>query len=1233
MPTDDYQLSIEGIKSFIRKEKDNFIYSINGNFRYNNADNKQYIEGKGENSEWMAMRTYCIPPYKNDYGNDFDDYYQVVRKNLEFIFDGLERMRETANTAVITKEISDACYIADNILTFISAQKARIGLGFENNWADIHSITEVFTDAAEAGKEKTIEVTTGSGDDNSYNRFIARFKDLFDLAGDYFAIDRPAWDATMKKINKKLNEDDNFSKSSVKKVVKEMDTGKNLGTTDFNPEVLKYGLKMLVFYKKEIVLNTISAEIMYGFMLRGLTLIENVKNLALTPRSLDRVLRGFLNILVAPEVGSKVKEMINDSGETIIETIKNGEVPDFSENLEISSSVIDDIFHETIKNHNLVDKFGPVKNIYSYYEEEIKSEKESQSENYGFFAVHKIDSPNISLGAKILIEDFSKYIIPKAFNKIHKLISGNDPGFMKKVYRTGVNYERALDTIEEYNTDQLDFNGVKRIVSDLEGIKKLYDYRDNDNLAFVAVYNINQEKIKNEMKSKVKDALFTFYDPFELDIEDKSSAKDHSDYFYCNKPEEEYYLRLYEGDEPEHWENFEYTNQEFKQIANKEKQVKIVEQVKKLKKHFPKEEYSYIYRNDRIRLVVVTFNRNHNDDPHYDGYRHMGNTSDYYYNIVFKSLDKIAQFNGAKKIEMERGRLKQGEKITKQDWFTMSDFYKINRKSDQKNYSSEILPLAYRISPDQDFIILYQDRDEIEGNNLGTTLEPERLKDIKFPEYKSNDTTFYGSANKEEEITGKQEKFELQLGTKYRFRYRKKPKEKFEESRQLISNPDGKILINGKGIGQNLERQLAWENLFDAWQKQQKYRETIDYGENNVLDLKYTYDLNGGYYTLFKKTDFPFLKIEYKCRPKEKNDQKRDFQRCDRLIIKEFDAQAGDYGIKIPDKIVVKPGFKSQHQEEKEGNEKIKIEEHDHGKSHNKSGKLIIDGNPVSSKGLEENEREAQGYVVFIVRGAKDYLGNVAQEWLGSSLRWQELEKEPGQCFSEGEQHTLQLGTKVYISKEKIRKYNKVCKICRWSLLEEVVEYIHQKMMNNLESEVAKCITEKLKILDQERTWHDLLNLSDDFKEVGKGYYKWYQLVKTGGDWDYEEYIGDNYSRWSCDLLNKEKYPTAIWSNIHYGYLGLAVGFKKEELLNGAGIAQVKEGFDNLPEGYFKRIFEEIGDTDFLAALDDPKDQESIKIGFELWESQGEDLTVENIIEIIRNRSEDQIAKEECTRR
>lgn len=74
--------------------------------------------------------------------------------------------------------------------------------------------------------------------------------------------------------------------------------------------------------------------------------------------------------------------------------------------------------------------------------------------------------------------------------------------------------------------------------------------------------------------------------------------------------------------------------------------------------------------------------------------------------------------------------------------------------------------------------------------------------------------------------------------------------------------------------------------------------------------------------------------------------------------------------------------------------------------------------------------------------------------------------------------------------------------------------------------------------------------------------------------------------------------------NIHYGFIGKAVGFTEWELTAEAGVAQLKDNNRNLGawvSQYILNRIRELWDADFLAAFDDASDNEAIKIGFRLW--------------------------------
>lgn len=121
----------------------------------------------------------------------------------------------------------------------------------------------------------------------------------------------------------------------------------------------------------------------------------------------------------------------------------------------------------------------------------------------------------------------------------------------------------------------------------------------------------------------------------------------------------------------------------------------------------------------------------------------------------------------------------------------------------------------------------------------------------------------------------------------------------------------------------------------------------------------------------------------------------------------------------------------------------------------------------------------------------------------------------------------------------------------------------------------------------------------------------WYQMVKTGSVWDHKPKIRDKFGSVavarplpsntpSKSYYHKYKqydYFYDIWSNIHYGYVGLSVGFSEELLLSGSTWEQ------NMTPGA-------VGDD----TLDDVT---SMEIGFALYHQHGkmaEKLTALDIL-------------------
>ena len=62
----------------------------------------------------------------------------------------------------------------------------------------------------------------------------------------------------------------------------------------------------------------------------------------------------------------------------------------------------------------------------------------------------------------------------------------------------------------------------------------------------------------------------------------------------------------------------------------------------------------------------------------------------------------------------------------------------------------------------------------------------------------------------------------------------------------------------------------------------------------------------------------------------------------------------------------------------------------------------------------------------------------------------------------------------------------------------------------------------------------------------------WAQQEKTGGPWDHKPHLQRRHDLWSPSLKRHDfhiygntAYSFDVWSNIHYGYVGIALGFSR----------------------------------------------------------------------------------------
>lgn len=142
------------------------------------------------------------------------------------------------------------------------------------------------------------------------------------------------------------------------------------------------------------------------------------------------------------------------------------------------------------------------------------------------------------------------------------------------------------------------------------------------------------------------------------------------------------------------------------------------------------------------------------------------------------------------------------------------------------------------------------------------------------------------------------------------------------------------------------------------------------------------------------------------------------------------------------------------------------------------------------------------------------------------------------------------------------------------------------------------------------RPWYQRIGGTPDFDARAAGwlsaaYSEWTAKVAPGMEWDYKGTIRDNFPVHSDPGWHKHgdyDYFIDIWANIHYGYVGMAVGFDSDVLIAGAGLAQW--GFDaikNTIKGRRPLTQNHPSNGPWPRSADDVEDNISIKLGIDLF--------------------------------
>jgi RHS repeat-associated protein len=139
-----------------------------------------------------------------------------------------------------------------------------------------------------------------------------------------------------------------------------------------------------------------------------------------------------------------------------------------------------------------------------------------------------------------------------------------------------------------------------------------------------------------------------------------------------------------------------------------------------------------------------------------------------------------------------------------------------------------------------------------------------------------------------------------------------------------------------------------------------------------------------------------------------------------------------------------------------------------------------------------------------------------------------------------------------------------------------------------------------------------------DAEARATAYALWGWLVRHGGPWDHKSIIREQEKAAGRDpdwqQVGDWKYSFDTWSNIHYGYVGIAAGFSADALLEGAGLEQI--GSDILA---YRKWPQAATGVSGWRRFDEASDQAGIQIGINLWNAFRLAVKPEDIVRAIQS--------------
>jgi hypothetical protein len=175
--------------------------------------------------------------------------------------------------------------------------------------------------------------------------------------------------------------------------------------------------------------------------------------------------------------------------------------------------------------------------------------------------------------------------------------------------------------------------------------------------------------------------------------------------------------------------------------------------------------------------------------------------------------------------------------------------------------------------------------------------------------------------------------------------------------------------------------------------------------------------------------------------------------------------------------------------------------------------------------------------------------------------------------------------------------------------VQDTIKYIHGEMIRSLGTADFGAIKKDWSDFQSLKWYEKVLPLGevDDLVSGGQALHRWRNIVGYGKPWDHKPCIFAETGDTAFYLDRMLKFRFDIWSNVHYGFVGRAIGFPTKLLIDGAGFAQARN--DGVPNSEISRK----ASQGKLYEFDHPEDTAAIKLGTSLWSRYGAGLTKEQL--------------------